>query len=324
MAVNVVIDAGHGGFDNGAVYNGRREKDDNLKIALALGELLQQRGINVDYTRTEDVYDSPTQKARIANETGADYLVSIHRNAAYAPNTYEGVQTLVYENTGVRNRLAEAINNNLEEVGFNNIGVEVRKDLAILRRSNMPAVLVEVGFIDNDTDNALLDANFDRTVQAIADGIIEAVGTQAASSGMQGMPPARAVSGSIQEAKAVSAGAQENGAVPGNIPASASVQAAVSVSEAPKAAQSVHSRVKGIDMIYDRDEDGEYKLQAGLFRVYRYAKDLQRELTAMGYDTALQKEGEYYVVYVEGFKNLDEAAKAEAELKRKGYDNFIV
>lgn len=311
-----MIDAGHGGFDQGAVYNGRKEKDDNLAIALAVGEILQQRGINVEYTRTEDVYDSPTQKARIANETGADYLISIHRNAAYAPNTYEGVQTLVYEDTGVRHRLAEAINSNLEEVGFNNIGIEVRKDLAVLRRSNMPAVLVEVGFIDNDTDNALLDANFARTAQAIADGITEAVGMQAASGSVSGESSVRAVSGSMPEER-ISARA-----VSGSMPEEKI--AAGGALETPQTAPDAVSRVKGIDMIYDRDEDGEYKLQMGLFRVYRYAKDLQRELTAMGYDTALQKEGEYYVVYVEGFKNLDEAAKAEAELKRKGYDNFIV
>ena len=57
MAATIVIDAGHGGSDSGAVYKGRLEKDDNLRLALAVGDLLKQAGYNVIYTRTEDVFD---------------------------------------------------------------------------------------------------------------------------------------------------------------------------------------------------------------------------------------------------------------------------
>ena len=64
MAVKIVIDAGHGGYDAGATYNGRREKDDTLALALAVGEILEAQGYDVVYTRTDDVYDSPVQKAR--------------------------------------------------------------------------------------------------------------------------------------------------------------------------------------------------------------------------------------------------------------------
>ena len=74
MAVKIVIDAGHGGYDAGATYNGRREKDDTLALALAVGEILEAQGYDVVYTRTDDVYDSPVQKARIGNESGADFL----------------------------------------------------------------------------------------------------------------------------------------------------------------------------------------------------------------------------------------------------------
>ena len=102
MAATIVIDAGHGGSDPGAVYNGRREKDDNLRLALAVGNLLEQRGYNVVYTRTEDVFDTPGEKARIANRSGADYFVSFHRNSSPYANTYSGVETLVYTDSGVR------------------------------------------------------------------------------------------------------------------------------------------------------------------------------------------------------------------------------
>lgn len=74
MAYKIVLDAGHGGEDPGAVYKDRKEKDDNLKLALAVGRILEDNGVDVVYTRTTDVYQTPFEKARIANETGADYF----------------------------------------------------------------------------------------------------------------------------------------------------------------------------------------------------------------------------------------------------------
>ena len=55
----VAIDAGHGGANPGAVYNGRREKEDALALALAVGQILEQNGVEVYYTRTTDIYESP-------------------------------------------------------------------------------------------------------------------------------------------------------------------------------------------------------------------------------------------------------------------------
>lgn len=63
MAYSIMLDAGHGGQDPGAVYKGRQEKDDNLKLALAVGKILENNGINVLYTRTTDVYQTPFEKA---------------------------------------------------------------------------------------------------------------------------------------------------------------------------------------------------------------------------------------------------------------------
>ena len=86
----VMLDAGHGGFDNGATHNGRREKDDNLNLTLAVGNVLENSGIDVLYTRTTDIYQSPNEKARIANESDADYFVSFHnyffRNIQSSPS----------------------------------------------------------------------------------------------------------------------------------------------------------------------------------------------------------------------------------------------
>lgn len=74
MPYSIMLDAGHGGRDPGAVYNGRQEKDDALALTLAIGELLQERGIDILYTRTTDIYESPYQKAMEANIAGVDFL----------------------------------------------------------------------------------------------------------------------------------------------------------------------------------------------------------------------------------------------------------
>ena len=74
MPYSIMLDAGHGGRDPGAVYNGRQEKDDALALTLAIGELLQERGIDILYTRTTDIYESPYQKAMEANIAGVDFF----------------------------------------------------------------------------------------------------------------------------------------------------------------------------------------------------------------------------------------------------------
>lgn len=171
----VMLDAGHGGFDNGAAYDGRTEKNDTLNLALAVGNILENNGVDVLYTRTTDVYQSPNEKANIANRSDASYFVSIHRNSSEVPNSYSGVQTLVYADAGIPALFAQNINAELEKVGFVNLGTSVRPNLAVLRGTDMPAALVEVGFINTAQDNQLFDLKFPEIAQAIAEGILQTV-----------------------------------------------------------------------------------------------------------------------------------------------------
>ncbi|MFV0341382.1 MAG: N-acetylmuramoyl-L-alanine amidase [Anaerocolumna sp.] len=175
MAYKVVIDPGHGGYDGGAVYNDRVEKVDNLDLALVVGDILDNYGIDVIYTRTDDVYISPLDRARMANEEDADLFVSIHRNSSPEPNTYSGVQSLVYSDKSFGKVVADHINEELEEVGFQNLGTDERTDLIVLRRTEMPAVLVEVGFLNTDIDNMIFDENFEDIAYGIATGILDAL-----------------------------------------------------------------------------------------------------------------------------------------------------
>lgn len=173
MSYTIMLDAGHGGRDPGAVYDGRQEKDDVLKLVMAVGGILQDRGINVEYTRTTDVYETPYEKAMEANQAGADLFISIHRNSFPADNEVSGVESLVYDLSGLKYQIAEAIDEELATVGFVDLGVKARPNLVVLKRTKMPAVLVEAGFINSDTDNMLFDQNFQDMALAIAEGILD-------------------------------------------------------------------------------------------------------------------------------------------------------
>lgn len=174
MAVTrkVIIDAGHGGQEPGAVYNGRKEKDDTLQLAFDVGSALERRGIQVEYTRVNDVYDTPYEKAMMGNQSDADFFLSLHRNAMPVPGTGSGIETLVYSDQGTAGLLARNINKELAAVGWTNLGVEERPGLIVLRKTKMPAALIEAGFIDNEKDNAFFDANMAADADAIADGVL--------------------------------------------------------------------------------------------------------------------------------------------------------
>lgn len=172
MAYKIMIDSGHGGADLGAVQNNRQEKDDNLRLAMAVGNILSQNGIDVEYTRTSDLYQTPFEKASLANQSGADYFLSFHRNSSPQANQYDGVEVLVYDKSGRKLDMAENILGALGELGFREIGVQARPGLVVLRRTKMPALLVETGFINNDKDNELFDSKFDEIAQSIASAIL--------------------------------------------------------------------------------------------------------------------------------------------------------
>lgn len=168
----IMLDAGHGGSDPGAVYQGRQEKDDVLDLTLAVGKILSENGIDVVYTRTTDVYQTPFEKATLANESGADFFISFHRNSSPQTNQYNGVEVLVYDKSGIKYEMAQNILGALGELGFREIGVKERPGLVVLRRTKMPALLVEAGFINSDQDNQLYDQNQAEIAQAIADAIL--------------------------------------------------------------------------------------------------------------------------------------------------------
>lgn len=169
----IVIDPGHGGSDAGANYNGRREKDDVLKLALEVGKRLESKGQNIAYTRVNDSAYTPFERAMMANTASADFFLSLHRNSVRNPNTVNGADAYVYSDSGIRGEVAGKLLENLEETGFRNRGILERPNLVVLRRTDMLAVLLEVGYIDSEIDNKIFDTKFNEIVNAIVDAIME-------------------------------------------------------------------------------------------------------------------------------------------------------
>lgn len=172
MAYSIMLDAGHGGSDPGAVYKGRQEKDDNLSLTKAVGEILEKNGVKVLYTRTEDEYLTPFERAKQANEADVDYFISFHRNSSPQANQYQGVEVLVYNKSGIKYKMAQNVVGALGELGFREIGVQKRPGLVVLRKTKMPALLIETGFINSEKDNTLYDEKKQDIPQAIADAIL--------------------------------------------------------------------------------------------------------------------------------------------------------
>ncbi len=171
-----VFDPGHGGTSPGATYQGRLEKTDNLNIAIAVARRLQRSGEKVLFTRADDSAVSLSERAQYANAVGAEYFVSFHRNSASTVGN--GVEVYYHSSLSPASpaaKIATAVQNSLVSLGFYNRGVK-QANFAVLRETAMPAILIELGFINNEAENAKLDAEFDLIADAIASALLAYIG----------------------------------------------------------------------------------------------------------------------------------------------------
>lgn len=328
----ISLDAGHGGSDPGAVYKGRQEKDDTLDLTLAVGDILKKNGIDVYYTRTTDEYETPFKKATDANNSGADLFVSIHRNSSENPNQYSGVETLVYSDTGLKAEVARNINNQLEDAGFKNLGVDERKNLVVLKRTKMPAVLVEAGFINNDKDNYLFDEEFDSIAQAIADGILESI-----PSGRPGNTTSNK-SNRTDNNNNSSNNSNNNNSSNGQMnnsgrAASASIDSTAMVNSIPPDNEVFSVPVSSSNIMpqcpcdnndYDTENEALYRVQVGAYRNKDNADRMLNSLLMDGFPAFIIYEDGYYKVQVGAYRILLNAIKMEQRLRRFRYSTYIV
>lgn len=186
LSPTVVIDAGHGGTDGGAVgrKTGVTESQINLQYAQTLKEVLQNLGINVVMTRTDlnGLYspfaankkkDDMEKRKRIIEESGADLVVSVHMNA-FPLASSRGAQVFYGVNNQRGEALAQSVQTQLQDASsYAKQGVK-EGDFYILNCTSLPGILVEFGFLSNAEEEALLvrEDYRKRMCDAVAMGIL--------------------------------------------------------------------------------------------------------------------------------------------------------
>ena len=183
LDARIVLDAGHGGWDPGKTgTNGANEKELNLAIVEKLEEYLEQGGAEVIQTRTSDTAlgegkrTDMAERRRIANESGADILVSIHQNA-FPSADVKGAQVFYHRGSERGKLLAEAVQENLKSRvdGSNHRQAKENSSYYILKATDIPAVIVECGFLSNREEEKLLNdgAYQEKLAWAIYCGILD-------------------------------------------------------------------------------------------------------------------------------------------------------
>jgi len=191
----VAVDAGHGGQDRGACFlaEGLVEKEINLDVAGRVGERLERLGARVVMVRSDDAFVELDERAKVANEAAADVLVSIHVNRIPGHPDCYGAQVFYFPGREASERLAALIQEELVAVDPDNYRRALPGEYRILRLAQMPAAIVEIGFITNERDRGLLASSEyrDRVAGAIVSGIARfALETRGESPVGQGGPEA--------------------------------------------------------------------------------------------------------------------------------------
>ena len=174
----IIIDPGHGGFDIGAQVRNLKEKDLALKTATLVKEDLHKKGYRVILTRSRDVFLPLKNRTAIANDTKSKLFVSIHFNAFKAAQA-KGIE-IYYYNRGEKSRQASSkklaqtvLKRLIQTTGAQDRGVK-HGNFHVVRETEMPAILIEGGFITNPQEHAKLsdDAYVQAMATAISVGVI--------------------------------------------------------------------------------------------------------------------------------------------------------
>ena len=175
LSGTVVIDPGHGGKDPGATsVLGFYEKGINLSVALKVARLLERRGLRVKMTRTDDYFLELEDRAAIANNLRADLFVSIHSDS-FPKSSRRGFTVYIARSApSSSRRAASAIVRSMSGTGLNSFGVQTA-GYHVLTGTRGPAVLVELGYLSNRREAALLRSSSfqNRLANAVANGIID-------------------------------------------------------------------------------------------------------------------------------------------------------
>ena len=160
----VFLSAGHGGTDPGAVANGLYEKAINLNIVLACKSELERHGVTVICSRTKDENDPVAQEVKEANASGAAIAVSFHINAGGG----DGFEVFHHEASSKGEKLATLCEKHVKDLEQNSRGLKNGNHLYFIKKTTMPAVLIESFFIDNAKDKSIGDTVAEQSAFGIA------------------------------------------------------------------------------------------------------------------------------------------------------------
>lgn len=178
----VCLDAGHGADDVGATSTGgaRLEKDDNLRLTLKVRDRLEEKGVKVVLTRGDDSDITLKERCKLANRKRCDFFLSLHRNSSVSGTGFEA--WIAKEPKGNEEETAEKLVAALSDIsGLPNRGVKrgyrnsSGNNYYVNSNTNMPSILLEVGFVTNEEDNKSFDKSLDENAEAIADIIFESI-----------------------------------------------------------------------------------------------------------------------------------------------------
>ena len=203
---------------------------------------------------------------------------------------------LLYDESGIKKTLAENILEGMENAGFKNLGTDIRKDLVVLRRTQMPAVLIEAGFINTDADNEIFDREFDTLAKGIADGILKSIGRMSAKA-PENYSSVMATENDEEKDVFISY-AEKNG---------------VEDAKDPEKASGCNCNCTEVL----------YRVQVGAFKNREYADRLLNGLLSEGYPAFIVYDNDLYKVQVGAFKNLSNAVRMEYNLRQKRYNTYI-
>ena len=183
MAVKIFIDQGHNpyGFNSGAEGNGLREQDVTYNVGIYLAQILRQDPrfevltSRTCITQVVGYSNRTSLEERVwrANWWGADYFLSLHCNSSTNPNA-NGSEIYVYRSRSTAYYMAQDILQQIvQQLAMNDRGVKINPEFYVLRNTNMPAMLIELGFITNPSDAEKLKNDQQIFAQAIYDGLVE-------------------------------------------------------------------------------------------------------------------------------------------------------
>ncbi|MDO5715695.1 MAG: N-acetylmuramoyl-L-alanine amidase [Tissierellia bacterium] len=184
-SLNIVIDAGHGGRDSGAVgIDGKTlEKDLTLEVALKVYDKLVANGYQVDMTRTQDEYVKLLDRASLANENDAEIFVSIHFNAADSAKAkgievlYASEKNIKIKNVEQKHLANELLKSLIDATDAENRGIKNRPAILVLNKTKNVSALVELGFISNEEELKIIksDGYIDKLAEGLYNGIVNYV-----------------------------------------------------------------------------------------------------------------------------------------------------